>query len=81
MAIADEGSVTQYVDKIKKQTLPTFAVCLAAFNGTRWLSEQMDSILNQQGVLVTVFVSVDLSSDGTEEWFNQRGLSERRIIL
>lgn len=60
---------------------PNVAVCLAAYNGMRWLPEQMDSILAQTGVLVTVFVSVDCSSDGTEEWINQRAVGESRIVV
>lgn len=42
------------------------AVLLAAYNGTLWLEEQVDSILAQNGVDVTLFISVDKSSDSTE---------------
>ena len=61
--------------------LPSVAVCLAAFNGVRYLPQQMDSILSQTGVLVTVFVSVDRSSDGTEDWFRQLQDAEHRVVL
>lgn len=61
--------------------LPKIAILLAAFNGTRWLPEQLDSILTQTGVSVSVFVSVDRSTDGTETWFDQRALVDSRIIL
>jgi rhamnosyltransferase len=60
---------------------PKVLVLLAARNGTYWLSEQLDSILLQTAVSVTVVISVDLSSDGTEEWFNKRSLDDNRIIL
>ncbi|MFZ5594721.1 MAG: glycosyltransferase [Pseudomonadota bacterium] len=63
------------------QPLPTVAVCLAAFNGTRWLTEQLTSILGQAGVSVTVFVSVDRSSDGTEEWIDQWATKDMRIVV
>jgi len=63
------------------QPLPTVAVCLAAFNGTRWLTEQLNSILEQTGVFVTVFVSVDRSLDGTEEWINRRAAGDGRIVV
>ena len=63
------------------QLLPTVAVCLAAFNGTRWLTEQLDSIFKQTGVVVKVFVSVDHSSDGTEELVNQRASEDNRIVV
>lgn len=45
---------------------PKVAVLLAAFNGISWIEEQLDSILAQTGVDVSVFISVDLSTDGTE---------------
>ncbi len=55
------------------------AVCLTVHNGTQWLPEQMNSILEQLGVCVTVFVSVDRSKDGSEEWINQKAASNPRI--
>ncbi|HBN14018.1 MAG TPA: glycosyl transferase, partial [Pseudohongiella sp.] len=45
--------------------LQRVAVLLAAYNGMQWLPEQLDSILSQVGVDVTVYVSTDRSSDGT----------------
>ncbi|WP_347249194.1 glycosyltransferase [Pseudomonas fluorescens] len=54
---------------------PKFLVLLAAYNGMQWISEQINSILDQQGVSVTLLISVDSSSDGTEEWVS--ALSER----
>ena len=51
---------------------PKIAVCLTVYNGTQWLAEQLNSILEQAGVSVTVFVSVDRSEDGSEEWVNQQ---------
>ena len=47
---------------------PKIAILLAAYNGMTWIEEQIDSILNQQGVDVDICVSVDLSTDGTYEW-------------
>lgn len=60
---------------------PSVAVCLAAFNGVAYLQEQMDSILAQVGVMVTVFVSVDRSSDGTEAWFEKLQGQDKRVRL
>jgi rhamnosyltransferase len=42
------------------------AVLLAAYNGVKWLPEQIESILQQREVCVTIFVSVDTSSDATD---------------
>jgi rhamnosyltransferase len=57
------------------------AVCLAAYNGIDYLDEQINSILLQRNVDVQIFVSVDLSSDGTETFLTGRALSEPRLTL
>lgn len=44
------------------------AVLLAAYNGLAYIDVQIDSILQQIGVDVTIFISVDLSSDDTYAW-------------
>lgn len=41
---------------------------LAAYNGMAWIEAQLDSILTQTNVCVSVFISVDTSTDGTEAW-------------
>ena len=38
---------------------------MASYNGLSWISEQIDSIVNQEGVIVTIYVSDDISNDGT----------------
>ncbi|GID05776.1 glycosyltransferase [Pseudomonas sp. 008] len=47
---------------------PKVAVLLAAYNGMRWIEEQLASILDQSAVDVTVYISIDPSTDGTEAW-------------
>ena len=47
---------------------PSVAVLLAAFNGMEFIEEQLQTILQQQDVDVTVFISVDLSDDITYQW-------------
>ena len=44
------------------------AVLLASYNGVKYIKEQIDSILNQREVDVTIFISDDLSTDGTIEY-------------
>lgn len=56
-------------------------VLLAAYNGTRWIQEQLNSILNQQDVNVSVFISVDLSDDGTYEWAQAIAEKEERVFV
>lgn len=38
-------------------------VLLAAYNGAEYIEEQLDSIIKQVGVLVDIYVSLDLSND------------------
>ena len=47
---------------------PKVAVLLAAYNGMQWIEEQLASILGQSAVDVTVYISIDPSTDGTEAW-------------
>lgn len=46
-------------------SLPIVNVLLAAFNGEKWIREQIDSIINQKNVDVNIYVSIDLSVDST----------------
>ncbi|WP_443738787.1 glycosyltransferase [Treponema sp.] len=55
------------------------AVLLAAYNGSKWIEEQINSILNQQRVNVTIYVSCDLSTDNTLEILNK--YDEKVILL
>lgn len=59
---------------------PRVAVCLAAYNGIKWIDEQVKSILMQKDVLVTIFISVDKSSDRTEEWVDKKSSLDPRVI-
>ena len=60
---------------------PRFAICLAAYNGTAYIVEQIESILKQTGVDLRLFVSVDESSDGTENLLAEWALTESRLTL
>lgn len=66
---------------VESPVLPSILVCLAAYNGMRWLPEQLASILGQEGVCVTVLVSVDRSSDGTEAWIDDFARREPRLVV
>lgn len=58
---------------------PRYLVLLAAYNGMQWISEQVDSILSQQLADVTLLISVDNSSDGTESWVSALAESDPRV--
>ena len=44
------------------------AVLLTAFNCIEFIDTQLQSILHQQGVNVSIFISVDLSTDDSYQW-------------
>lgn len=60
---------------------PLVAILLAAYNGMQWIDEQIETIFNQQGVEVTVFISVDLSTDGTHGWAEQLVDKHDNVVL
>ena len=45
---------------------PKVAVFLAFYDGAEWIKNQLDSILKQEDVAVTIFVSIDPSTDDSE---------------
>jgi len=55
------------------------AILLAAYNGASWIEEQIESILNQKKVNVTLFVSIDYSSDDTYKVVSE--YKDDRIVL
>ncbi len=61
--------------------LPKIAVCLAAFNGKQHIADQLKSILNQTEVEVTIYVSVDLSSDSTTALVESFCKNDVRVVL
>lgn len=60
---------------------PRFAVCLAAYNGSAYVAEQVNSILAQRGVHLHIFVSVDVSTDGTEAILRKWASTEERLTV
>lgn len=60
---------------------PLCAVLLAAYNGEKWIDEQIRSILAQKKINVNIFISIDESDDSTlfkvRNWSN----SDDRIIV
>lgn len=60
---------------------PRVAVLLAAYNGMLWIEEQISSILAQRGVDVTIYISVDASSDETLVCCKNLSVREPRVIV
>lgn len=61
--------------------MPRVTVLLATHNGVRWLDEQVDSILAQEGVRVGIVALDDGSTDGTPEWLAARAESDPRVTV
>lgn len=64
-----------------KNTSPKIAVLLATYNGAEWLSEQLESVLNQRDVDVKLIVSDDMSTDGTIELLEKHAKNDHRISI
>jgi rhamnosyltransferase len=56
-------------------------VLLATYNGRRWLSEQVGSILAQDGVEVRIVALDDGSTDGTVEWLRDFSRANSRLAV
>lgn len=61
------------------ETRPSISVCMAAYNGERYITAQLQSILRQLGEDDEVVVVDDASSDNTRE--RVRELGDKRIRL
>lgn len=60
---------------------PKVAVLLAAYNGMQWIEEQLTSILAQSAVDVTVHISIDPSTDGTEAWCAEYAAKHSSVVV
>lgn len=60
---------------------PKVAVLLAAYNGIQWIEEQVDSILGQAAVDLTIYISVDPSIDGTEQWCAACAIKHSEVVI
>ena len=57
------------------------AVLMATYNGLNWLPEQINSVLNQVDVDLTLYVSDDCSIDGTLEFLERLAKSDNRVVV
>lgn len=62
-------------------SMPRVLVLMATYNGAPWLSEQLDSILRQQGVDVQILIGDDCSRDATRTVVAERAAQDARIRL
>jgi len=66
---------------LKQQGKTKIAVLMATYNGFNWLPGQVNSILNQVDVDLTLYISDDGSSDGTCEIITKMAADDPRIVL
>lgn len=59
----------------------TVAILLAAYNGAQWIEEQILSILQQVDISITLYISIDPSTDGTETLCQQLARRYSNIIV
>lgn len=60
---------------------PCVRVLLAAFNGMHYLPAQISSVLDQRSVAVQVVLSIDRSSDSTQDWAEQLAQQDTRVSI
>jgi len=60
---------------------PKIAVLLASYNGAAVIERQLQSILNQEKVEVTIFISDDISSDSTLEVVGRIGRNNSNVVV
>jgi rhamnosyltransferase len=61
--------------------VPTCAVLLAAFNGEKYIADQVDSILSQSSVNAEIYIRVDPSADQTQEVISSMMASNPKVRL
>jgi glycosyltransferase involved in cell wall biosynthesis len=59
--------------------LPLVSVVLAAYNGERFIGQQIDSILNQSYSNIELIIVDDCSTDSTSDIVNQYAEKDRRV--
>lgn len=61
--------------------LPKVNVLLSAYNGARYISEQLDSVLSQVGVQVSLYIRDDGSSDDTLQILERYNAQHEKITV
>lgn len=69
------------MDEWKDETFEMITVLMASYNGSRYIKQQMDSILAQDVEDIHILVSDDGSTDGTREMLKEYEESRRDQVL
>lgn len=73
--------VVEYLMTLAFLQKPKIAILLTIYNGMRYIEEQLQSLLKQSNLDVTIFVSIDLSSDNSLTWFQELASREPGIVV
>ncbi len=66
--------------QVSGDRFPSVLVLMATYNGERYLGEQIDSILKQEGVEITLQISDDCSTDGSYGLAQKYAQADSRVI-
>lgn len=66
---------------LNNSVLPKVVILLAVRNGMQWMEEQVNSILDQEGVVVSLMVSLDASDDDSETWLVNLAKQDDRVTV
>jgi len=75
-----QNSRTGEINPEARPDQPRVLVLLATYNGSRWVREQVESILGQRDVQVTIAIRDDVSTDGTR-WELARFAQDARVRI
>lgn len=67
-------------EQIVAEGMPKVLVLMATYNGERYLSEQIESILGQKDVNVSLLITDDCSTDGSYELARKYSQADSRVI-
>lgn len=76
---AFEEKVAEILEEAIKCNEPSISVALAAYNGEKYIKEQIDSILSQLEANDELIISYNPSTDGTEQIVRQYANDDKRV--
>lgn len=66
---------------LNSSAFPKVLVILASYNGAEWLREQVESILSQEEVSISLLIGDDGSRDGTRDLISEQWGSDPRVSV
>lgn len=63
------------------EVLPKFCILLTSYNGIKYIDEQINSILKQKKIILDIFISDDISDDGTSKYLSDKMKQHKNIFL